>query len=325
VAPLLKHWFVVVLLAGQAPVAAPTIHPIAVPPELAAVTSNPELSGIVWSKKRNRYLLVTDDSGSREDDTAHRPLLLAMTDKGVLDPKPVVIRGVDRLNDPESICAGPDGTYFLVTSHSPNRSNKTSHSRRQLLQLRDNGDALDVVGQLDLTAIKGSRSLLSLLGLPQDGRLDIEAVAFHDAALFIGFKSPLTDAGNAVVARLASPVQAMRRGKIKPEDVTRFATPALCVAAGEQKVCEGVSDMLFLPDGSLVLSANAPKGGPKDHGGALWHLPSPPNKSAPVLLRRFPELKPEGVTYSPSGRSMAVVFDCDQDLPKWTEVPLPVP
>ena len=205
-APLLKHWFVVVLLAGQAPVAAPTIHPIAVPPELAAVTSNPELSGIVWSKKRNRYLLVTDDSGSREDDTAHRPLLLAMTDKGVLDPKPVVIRGVDRLNDPESICAGPDGTYFLVTSHSPNRSNKTSHSRRQLLQLRDNGDALDVVGQLDLTAIKGSRSLLSLLGLPQDGRLDIEAVAFHDAALFIGFKSPLTDAGNAVVARLASPL-----------------------------------------------------------------------------------------------------------------------
>lgn len=323
-APLINPWFIVVLLAGQPAAATPTIRPIAVPGELAAVTSNPELSGIVWSKKRNRYLLVSDDSGIREDDTAHRPILLAMTEKGVLDPKPVVIRGVERINDPESLCAGPDGTYFLVTSHSPNRSNKTSRSRRQLLQLRDNGDALDVLGRLDLTEVKGSQSLLSLVGLPEDGRLDIEAIAFHDAALFIGFKSPLTDTGNAVVARLASPVQVMRRGKIHPQDVTRFASPALCVMAGGQKVCEGVSDMLFLPDGSLVLSANAPKGGPKDHGGALWHLPSPPNKSAPVLLRRFPGLKPEGVTYSPSGRSVAVVFDCDQDVPQWTEVPLPV-
>lgn len=322
-ASLLTHWFTLVLVAGQPTPAAPTIRPIEVPPGLATVTSNPELSGIVWSKKRNRYLVVTDDSGLRENDTAHRPLLLGMTEKGVLDPKPIAIRGVERINDPESICAGPDGTYFLVTSHSPNRSNKTSHSRRQLLQLRDAGDALDVVGRLDLTAVKGARSLLSLLGLPDDGRLDIEAVGYHDGALFIGFKSPLTETGAAVIARLAEPVQAMRRGTLNPGDVTRFAAHPLCVASGEQKVCEGISDMLFLPDGSLVLSANAPKGGPKDHGGALWHLPAPPDKRAPVLLRRFPGLKPEGVSFSPSGRSLAVVFDCDQDVPKWTEVPLP--
>jgi hypothetical protein len=327
VAPLIPHWFVFALFAGQAPATAPSVEPVVVsvvvPAALAAVTSNPELSGIVWSKKRNRYLVVTDDSGLREDATAHQPLLLGMTEKGVLDPKPIAIRGVDRINDPESICAGPNGTYFLVTSHSPNRSNKTSHSRRQLLQLRDDGDALAVVGRLDLTAVKGSRSLLSLLGLPDEGRLDIEAVAFHDAALFIGFKSPLTADGAAVVARLASPVEAMRRGAIHPEDLTRFLAAPLCLDTGKQKVCEGISDMLFLPDGSLMVSANAPKGGPKDHGGALWHLPSPPDKRAPVLLRRFPDLKPEGLAYSPSGRSVAVVFDCDQAVPKWTEVSLP--
>jgi hypothetical protein len=323
VAPLFKPWFVFALLAGQAPATAPSVRPVVVPAELGTVTSNPELSGIVWSKRRNRYLVVTDDAGLREDDTAHRPLLLGMTDKGVLDPLPIAIRGVQRINDPESICAGPDGTYFLVTSHSPNRANKTSHSRRQLLQLRDDGDALEVVGRLDLTQVKGTRSLLSLVGLPDDGRLDIEAVAFHDAALFIGFKSPLMESGAAVVARLASPVEAMRRGSIRSEDVTRFVAALLCLDTGKQKVCEGISDMLFLPDGSLMLSANAPKGGPKDHGGALWHLPSPSDKRAPVLLRRFPDLKPEGLAYSPSGRSVAVVFDCDQDVPKWAEVPLP--
>jgi hypothetical protein len=43
-----------------------------------------------------------------------------------------------------------------------------------------------------------------------------------------------------------------------------------------------------------------------------------------VLLGRFPKLKPEGVTLSPSGRSLVVVFDCDTQAPKWTEIPLPV-
>lgn len=316
---LLTPCFAFVLLAGHATTAAP-IPSVVVPAELAAVTSNPELSGLVWSPKRHRYLLVTDDSGLREKDTSHRPLLLTMTAKGVLDAKPVAIRGVEKINDPESICAGPDGTYFLVTSHSPNRSNKTSRWRRQLLQLRDSGDALDVVGRLDLTAVQGSRSLLSLLGLPEDGRLDIEAVAFHDAALFIGFKSPLTETGAAVIARLATPLQAMRRGSIGPDEVTRFAAPPLCDAKG---ICAGISDMLFLRDGSLLVSANAPKGGPKDGGGALWHIPSPREEREPALFRRFFGLKPEGIAFTPSGRSVVVVFDCDQGVPKWTEISLP--
>lgn len=321
---MINPWLVFVLLAGQAPAVKPPIRSVEVPAPLAAVTSNPEFSGIVWSKKRSRYLVVTDDSGLRAEDTAHRPMLLGMTEKGVLDPKPIAIRGVERINDPESICAGPDGTYFLVTSHSPNRSNKTSHPRRQLLQLRDSGDALEVLGRLDLTAVKGHRSLLSLVGLPENGRIDIEAVGFHDASLFIGFKSPLTESGAAVVARVASPLEALRRGSLNPEDVTRFAAVPLCVEVGTEKVCEGISDMLFLSDGSLVLSANAPKGGPKDHGGSLWRLPTPLGKP-PVLLERFSGLKPEGVTFAPSGRSLAVVFDCDQDVPKWTEIPLPTP
>ena len=321
---MLSSWLVATLiLAGDAPTAEPGVRPVVVPSELAALTSNPEFSGIVWSQNWKRYLVVTDDSGLRENGTNHQPLVLGLSEDGSLDKSPILIRGVERINDPESICAGPEGSYFLVTSHSPNHANKTTAIRRQLLQLREVRHTLEVIGRLDLTNIKGDRSLLSLAGLPQEGRLDIEAVTYRDGALFIGFKSPLTVDGQAVVVRLTDPLKAMRKGYLEAEAIKRFVAVPLCVDVRGNRVCQGVSDMLFLPDGSLVLSANAPKGGPKDHGGALWHLPGPVGKTPPIQLRRFPDLKPEGVTLSPSGRSLVIVFDCDQSQPKWTEVPLP--
>jgi hypothetical protein len=299
------------------------VRPIVVPDELAALTTNPELSGIVWSPTTKRYLVVTDDAGLREEGTRHEPMLLAVGPDGAFAKKPVPIRGIKKLNDPESIAAGPDGSYFLVTSHSPNREGKTPSSRRQLLQLEESKGALRVVARMDLTQVQGKSTLLDLAGLPADGRLDIEAVTYHDGALFIGFKSPLTARGEAVVLRIARPGEALRAGKLKAGTAGRFVALPLCVEVTGKRVCQGISDMTFLPDGSLVLSANAPKGGPQDHGGALWHVAVPVDKSAPVLLSRFPELKPEGVTLSADRQSLVVVFDRDDKTPSWTELPLP--
>jgi hypothetical protein len=311
------------LLIGAAWAGEPEPRIITVPPELGAATSNPELSGVVWSPAFRRYLLVSDDSGLRDQGTNHEPILLAMGPDGALDKTLIPIRGVKKINDPESICAGPDGTLFVVTSHSPNREGRTSAPRRQLLQLKPDKGAVRVLASLDLTNIKGNGSLLALVGLPDDGRLDIEAVTFHDDALFIGFKSPLTNQAQAVVARISKPLAALRAGRLEAKAVERFLALPLCVDEKGQRICQGVSDMTFLPDGSLVLTANAPKGGPKDHGGALWHVPKPVDKATPVMLRRFPGLKPEGVTLAANGRALVVVFDTDTTIPKWLELPLP--
>jgi hypothetical protein len=290
---------------------------------LASVTSNPELSGVVWSPSLQRYLVVTDDSGLRDQGTNHGPMLLALSQDGVLDKAPIPIRGVKKINDPESICAGPDGTFFVATSHSPNREGRTSRWRRQLLQLKPDKGAMRVVASLDLTDIKGRGSLLGLAGLPPDGRMDIEAIGYHDDALFVGFKSPLNQRGEAVIIRVTNPSAALRAGQLDARTVERFLAVPLCVDEKGERVCQGISDMTFLNDGSLVLTANAPKGGPTDHGGALWYLPKPVAKSAPVMLRRFPKLKPEGVTLAANGRALVLVFDCGTEIPKWIEVPLP--
>lgn len=312
------------LVFGPAGVVAPVPQPLSVPPELAAVTVNPELSGLVWSSQRQRYLVVTDDAGRSEEDTKHRPLVLGLGENGAFDRAPIPIRGIKRLNDPESICAGPDGSYFLATSHSPNREGKTGGPRRQLLHLKEGKDALDVVARVDLTKIKGGGSLLELLGLPAEGRLDIEAIAYRDEAIYLGLKSPLTEKGEAVIARMPNAVLAMQAGKLRPGALERFTAVPLCVPDTKgNKVCQGLSDMTFLSDGSLVVAANAPKGGPSDEGGALWHLPAPVGKAAPRLLHRFSGLKPEGVTLAPNGRLLKAVFDTGAGTPKWVEVPLP--
>lgn len=310
----------------------PSVRPVEVPAALAAVTSPPELSGLAWAPTLGRFLVVSDDTGLREEGDDHAPFVLALDAEGGLDPTPVPIRGIAKLNDPEALCEGPAGTFFLATSHSPNKKGKTRPARRQLLHLKMKADerALTVLGAADLLSIEGG-SLLSAAGLPADGRLDLEALGFHQGALFLGLKSPLTAQGEAVVLRLDDPVGALKEGRIRAAALHRFAALPLCVpalpalpgAAGAKPVCQGLSDMVFLPDGSLVASSNAPKGGPKDGGGSVWLVPAPIGQTAPRLLKRFEGLKPEGVTIAPGGGRIVVVFDCDQAQPLWAEVPLP--
>jgi hypothetical protein len=309
------------LFLAAAPPPPPT--EVAVPAALRAVTRNPEFSGIAWSPTMKRYLVVTDDAGFRTTKSNHAPMVVALGEDGALDDAPVPIQGVKKLNDPESICPGPGGTYFLATSHSLNKQDESHKSRRQLLHLAVNQRSLRVLGSLDLSASAEGKPLLATAGLPPDGRLDIEAIAYHDRALYIGLKSPLTPEGRAAVLRLANPEKHLKKGRYPAKALSRFATYPLCVDVKGQKVCEGIADLLFLRDGSLAVAANAPKGGPKDGGGSLWRIPAPLPTGTPELLYRFPGLKPEGVAYTPDQRSLIIVFDTDQDPPRFTRVPGP--
>jgi hypothetical protein len=302
----------------------PSIRPLKIPPGLTAVTSMPEPSGLAYSAALNRYLVVSDDTGLVEERTQHAPFVLGLDRHGQLDERPIPIKGIESLNDPEAICAGPDGTFFLATSHSPNRKGKTPANRRQLLHLKLEGRALSVIGRADLLALGGD-SVLKIAGLPPDGRLDIEALAYHAGALFLGLKSPLTDGGAAILLRLADPVGALRSGNIRATALSLRAELPLCRSMSGERICQGVSDMLFLADGSLVLTANAPKGGREDGGGALWIVPAPVGTTAPVLLERFEGLRPEGIALAPGGSSVMMVFDRHLEAPLWTERPLPSP
>lgn len=300
---------------------------IVVPPSLWRTNETLEPSGVVWAAPLERYLVVSDDTG--EGKRRHAPWVLAMDRDGRFDAAPVPIVGVEAVNDAESICAGPGGTFFLVTSHSLNKKGHLKPERRMLLQLRLEQRALRVVGRVDLTTTRGpaGEPLLAIAGLPVDGKLDIEAIAWRGDGkvpeLLIGLKAPLSATGGAVVLRFADPVPALARGSVPPGAVTRLAELPLRTtssAPGGATVGEGISDLLPLPGGDLLLLANSPKGLPSDGGGSLYRLAA--GASVPLLLRRFPGRKPEGITLSHDGGGVVMVFDNDTRAPLWASAPL---
>lgn len=290
------------------PMPAPMPAPMHVPDALLAVTSMPEPSGIVFCPALSRYLVISDDTGDKRLGNNHAPWLFAMDPSGQLDSTPLPILGIEKLNDAEAICKGPAGSYLLATSQSKNRKGQDKSARRMLLQLAPGGRALRVLARLDLiTAILASGAI------PGES-LDIEAMAYRDDALYLGLKSPQTLDGAAIILRIGDFAAALRSGWLDPKKVARWQEVQLRAQGASGEVIQGVSDMSFLPDGSLVLLANSPKRMPPDGGGALyWLRPG----TAPQLLRRFPGQKPEGVTLTEDERALMIVIDRDRQQPMW--------
>jgi len=305
-----------VLALILAVLAAPPPETLVVPPALSAKTCNPELSGITWVPALKRYVALSDDTGQLDTPTWHAPWVFTLDLQGEFDPQVRVLEGLESLDDAESITPGPDGTYFLTTSHAMTKKAKSKPARRQLLWLAVDGERLVVRGRFDLSTLE-----LERVAAGKDDELDIEAVAFRDGALFVGLKAPLDEKGRASILRVADIVSAFD-GKSKPA-VTRWASPLLEVPDAEGKpVPQGVTDLVLLGDGRLVLAANAPKSGKPDGGGALWLLEKADAK--PVLLHRFGQgLKPEGLTLTPDAKRIVVVFDRGQDVSQWVHVPVP--
>lgn len=285
-----------------------------VPPALLAVTSMPEPSGVVWSRELSRYLVISDDTGRKELGTNHAPILFAVRSDGVFDSEPVPITGIEKLNDAEAICPGPDGTYLLATSHSKNKKGQEKAERRMLLQLALRGRSLVVQRSVDLAGAIAAAQVL-----PQ-GPMDIEAMSLHKGALYIGLKAPQSAQGAALILRIADFSAALARSVIDPKSIERWAEVPLQVKTESGSAVQGISDMSFLPDGSLAVLANSPKHLPTDGGGALWQVKK---GEAPRLLRRFLGLKPEGVTLTDDGKALLIVIDHDRQQPLWVRQPLP--
>jgi hypothetical protein len=303
----------------------PAVQSIALPASLAAETSVPELSGIAWSQSLQRYIVVSDDTGRPEDGTRHAPWAFTLSENGKLDEATLPIAGIAELNDLEAVCPGPAGTFFLTTSHSLTRKGKSPESRKHLLQVQLVDGNLRVMGRVDLTTLKSpdGKGLLGIAGLDEAGALDIEALAWRQDELLIGLKSPLNAQGEASIIVMRNPAAVLSSIDMPAGALAVWRTVPLCLALPNGKVCEGISDLAFLPDGSLAMTGNAPKGAAHDGGGALWHLPASQG-SSPRLIKKFQGLKPEGVALSPDQKSLVVVFDRDRQTPAWTRWPLPL-
>ncbi|XXT18266.1 HlyD family efflux transporter periplasmic adaptor subunit [Sorangium sp. So ce429] len=312
-----------------------------VPPALAG-RSRLEPSGILARPGESRYLIVSDDTGhERRDEGA--PWLFAMAAGGAVEPDPVTVSGVDELSDVEAIAAGDAGEIYLLSSQSYSKKGKRKPERSALLRLRPEGRGFRVDGEIHLAEVlDAAPARAAALGLPGGTRaLDIEGLAFRQGALYLGLKAPLDPQGNAMIWRIdapgalfgdesPSPVTAAGGAKRERSEgeaarfdaarVSLWARARVDVELARRPAPGGISELLFMPDGSLAVTST-PSTEDGD-AGALWRVDRPEaGVLAPRLVQRFPGLKPEGLSPSLAAGALMVVFDAGSAAPSFQELP----
>ncbi len=283
-------------------------QPIDVPAALAAL-SRVEASGLVWVASLDRYIVVSDETGPRD---RHAPWLFSMSRRGVLDPDPIIVSQLSELDDIESIAGDDKDGLWILASQSVSEKGKRPAARELLAHLVPEGIGYRADQQVRLAPL-----LAQAIPTLDFDRLDIEGMAYHQGALYFGLKAP-SDHGRAVILKVAAPDRLLA-GDIAGAKLETWGKVALPVVADGKTVAGGIADMTFLSDTTLAVTATAP--GAKQQDGALYLVRSGAELTA-VSLQTFRDLRPEGVTLSPSGK-LVIVFDRGHDTPQWTEVELP--
>ena len=157
------------------------------------------------------------------------------------------------------------------------------------------------------------------LGLPDPAQLDIEALAWHDGALFIGLKAPVDDAGRAIIWKVAHPDRLLA-GDIAGAQLALWSRIKLTVEADGRQVPGGLADMMFLDAQTLVVTSTASGLDPQEQASILAVAKVAEGEMTARTVRAFPGLKAEGISVAPGGKELAVVFDRGAEAAQWVKV-----
>jgi hypothetical protein len=289
-----------------------------VPPEIVAVT-RVEASGLVWVPALARYVVVSDETGK---DGSHRPWLFTMSPRGVLDPEPMTVADVSELDDIESITAGETGTLWIASSQSLSERGNRPHARQILARLAPDGAAYKVDRKVHLFELLAANpELVRQLGVTNLDSLDIEGMAWHGGALYLGLKAPLDAQGRAVIWKVGAPDKLLA-GDLAGAAISLFASVKMTVNVNGVPAPAGIADMVFLSDSTLAMGATASGIAAKHQDGVVYYVNISNAETTALPMRTFSDLRPEGVALSPDGK-LTVLFDRGRETPMWTTLELP--
>lgn len=298
------------------------LTPITIPPALAA-RSRFEPSALAWSSERARFIVASDDTGTGGKDE-HHPWLFTMDARGVLDPDPLVVDGLKAFTDVEAIAAGANDTFYLLASQSHSSKGKRPPARQVFARVRidDAGARVEAQVRLAERLDEGGAPLLATLGLTDTQHIDLEGLtATARGGLLIGLKEPLDERGQAVIWHLPRPDSLLAGASAAEAGLQRLGTVPLRLTADGKDVAGGISDLLELPDGSLLLATTKSGEDPQSQDGAVWHAPGLDELASARRLVSYPGLKPEGLALRADDAAIVVVFDTGDAPPPWTEFP----
>jgi len=278
-----------------------------------------EPSGLVWMAALERYVIVSDDTGFKDRDD-HAPWLFTMTAEGAVDAQPFVVKGIAQLDDLESI-AEDRGKLWVLASNSTSKKGKRPVARRQLVRLTVARDGGTVDGAVDLSALldKAGEATRNALGLPSIDQLDIEAMAAHDGALYLGLKAPVDGDGRAQIWRVGDPDKLLA-GDLAGAQLKLWSKLRFSIEADGRQVPGGLADMTFLDATTLVVTSTASGLDPQHQTSVLAVARVAEGEMTPRIVRTFSGLKAEGIAVK--GNQLAIAFDRGSDPGQWLTIPV---
>jgi multidrug resistance efflux pump len=315
---------------GKAVAASPTrekdadVQSMVVPKRLRAM-SRLEPSGIVWVDQLSRYLMVSDDTGFKKANN-HAPWLFGLDGTGRVDEEPIKVDGLNEINDLEAIASDGQGLYYILSSQSHNRKGKRKKNRQVFARLVLDGRNFRADGVVHLVeSLKDAgQDFIESLGLKDLSMLDIEGMTVRNGSLLIGLKAPLDAQGKAIIWKMDFPERFFDTGNIRNCGLSHWSSVQLQVQADNAAVAGGISELLALPDGTLLIAATASGIDARSQDGAIYFAKKPAiGTTYARKVREFVGLKPEGLALSPAAGRFMVVFDRGDDIPSWLEIPWP--
>lgn len=270
-----------------------------------------ELSGAVWTPELNAYLAVVDDTGHK--GRGRQPWAFTVDRNDKIADDPVVIRGIETIDDLEAIARADDGTFYLATSHGRTKKGKRRDAREQVLRAELDGRTLRVTGSFSLRSLidDSPPSARAGLGLDEDGQLEVEGLEARGGTLYFGLKHPVGGEG-ALIWALADADRAFDE-EINLHAFRLHAAVDLRVPDGNGgRSAGGVSALRFGDDGALWIASTPTDPSIEADVGALYRLDV--GASEPTLVRELLHGKPEALAWSEDD-SLWVGYDADEKAP----------
>jgi len=293
-------------------------------PEALRKASRFEPSGVVWVPEMNRYLIVSDDTGIKDQKSDHAPWVFTMNNEGVVDAVPLRLTGINEVNDLEAIASAGHNSYYFCSSQNISKQGKRPKNREFLIKVKRESSGLKVLDKINLLSLienSCSSAELAQLGLIRkeiDGRpvLNIEGMVRHGNALYFGLKEPALN-GHAILLKLKDVDALFNYHRLSPGQLTLAGEVNLGSFKGKNAT---FSDLYMDPEGELWALSTIADVEFSDQMGTLHRIKhfSDGNPEAEMVIR-FPEMKPEGVCLNPSG-GLLIVMDRDDQTPMFCTV-----
>lgn len=272
-----------------------------------------EPSGVIYLEDLKKFLVISDDT-----DKHKSPTLFLVDSEGRLDDQFLVVPGLDKISDLESI--SQSGSYiYLLSSQGLNKKKKDKAERNLFVRVKRSGLDLSGTEKVELKpllmkAIGASqeKTMMLVAAAIKDGDFEIESHFMDSGRLYLALKNPLINKTESVIFLIKDVDALFAKKQLSTDQLSVWKTLDFGSADGGP---HHVSD-LIKAQGRLFATTVCED----ENCGAVWKIQEVGEKLIPKIVKSFSGLKPEGIAFDTSDNSLFVTFDQKQESAKFTRL-----